>query len=132
MTTAGFLVELKTVSNQFDWTLDPDAGRHAERRSQPRLHLKASLKGSPSAVFDLLGVVCYAKTGKALEARSWPESARALGLPMPDAAHLLAAANDRTWDDHEDGTRKPVPDMISLRAQILDATGVLLRRTAGV
>lgn len=130
MTTEEFLAELETVSSHFDWTLRPDTGRHAERRAHPRLHLQASPKGEPSAIFDLLGAVCYAQMGKAFEVRSWPEAARALGLAPAHAARLLAAAHDRTWEENEDGKRQPVAEMIALRKQMLDATGVLLRHTA--
>jgi len=130
MTTEEFLAGLKTISNQFDWTLQHDTGLHSERRAHPRLHLKASLRGSPDAVFDPIAAVCYARTGKAFEARSWPDAARALGLTTPDGARLLAASHDRTWEDAEDGARKPVGHMLALRKQLLDATGVLLRRTA--
>lgn len=132
MTTEEFLAELGTVSDQFDWTLRPDTGRHAERRAQPRLHLKASPRGEPLATFDLLGAVCYAQYGKVFEERYWTEAARALGLSPADAARLLASACDRTWDDCEDGTRKPKEDLIALRAQMLDLTGVAVSQAAGV
>lgn len=130
MTTDEFLAELRAVANQFDWNLRADTRPEAESRTRPRLHLNASPRGEPSAIFDLLRAVCYARSGKSFEARSWPDAARELGLSPTDGARLLAAARDRTWEDGADGARKPVEDMLALRKQMLDATGVLNRRAA--
>jgi hypothetical protein len=127
MTTQEFLAELESVSRQFDWTLRPDRPQGQDRRSRPRLHLRALIPGSPAPILEPLGAVCYARTGKAFEGTSWPEAARELGLNPADAARLLAAAHDRTWEDQADGTRKPVDEMLALRKRMLAATGVLMR-----
>ena len=132
MTNEEFLVELEIVSNQFDWTLQPNTGMQVEPRASPRLYLQGCLKGSPSAVFDPLRAVCYARTGRSFEDRTWPAAARALGLSPAEAARLLAATQDRTWEDTEDGTRQPVAELVSIRQHMLDATGVILEKTAGV
>jgi len=131
MTTDEFLLELESVSSHFLWSLVPDTRGWTERRRSPRMHIQAALRGEPSAVFDPLAAVCYVRTGKAIEAKYWPEAARNLGLETSQGALLVAAAHDRTWEDAGDGSRRPVPGLLALRQRILESTGLLRVRPSG-
>jgi hypothetical protein len=121
MTKEEFLAELRKTHDHFDWILDPDTSFPNERRSTPRHHLRAVLKGSPEAVFDPLAALCYVRTGKVLEDKSWPDAARSLGLGSADAAMVLAATADRTWETVE-GERRPVEPLVELRQSLVEAT----------
>lgn len=121
MTKEEFLAELSKTHDQFEWILDPDTSFPNERRSKPRHRLRGVLKGSPDAVFDPLAALCYLHSGKMLDEKSWPDAARTLGMESADAAMLLAATSDRTWET-VDGTRRPVIPLVELREGLLEAT----------
>ena len=122
MTTEEFLAELEDTRHQFEWILDPATSHQLERRSDPRYHLRAILKGSPEAVFDPLAALCYVRTGKVFEAQAWPDAARTLSLDSSTAAMVLAATSDRTWES-AGGQRRPVRELVTLRQRLLKVTG---------
>jgi hypothetical protein len=121
MTKEEFLAELSKTHDHFEWILDPDTSFPNERRSRPRYHLRALLKGSPEAIFDPLAALCYLRTGKVFEDKSWPDAARTLAMDSADAAMLLAATSDRTWETVA-GDRRPVVPLVELRERLLEAT----------
>lgn len=121
MTKEEFLAELSETHDQFEWILDPDTSYPSERRSKPRHHVRGVLKGSPDAVFDPLAALCYLHSGKVLDEKSWPDAARTLGMESADAAMVLAATSDRTWET-VNGTRRPVAPLVDLRQRLLEAT----------
>lgn len=130
MSTEEFITRLRIAAPEFDWGLCPDTRRGSERRRSPRFRLVASLKGEPTARFDPIAAVCFASTGRIFDVAAWPEAARMLGLTTPDGGRLLAASQDRTWEDSGDGTRQPVADLITLRRELLQAVGLIGERSA--
>jgi len=122
MTTEEFLAELQNIRDQFEWTLGGGPGGGSG------LNLRATLRGSPEAVFDPLAAVCYMRTGKVFETRSWPEAARTLVMDPVTAARVLSATNDPAT---EQAVKKGSdPDLLALRELLLRATGAV-RTPAG-
>jgi hypothetical protein len=124
MIASEFLAELQKVREQFKWTLTADTSRHPERRSRPRLCIRATYTNPAGEVeFDPIGAVCYANTRKVHRVDDWIEAATALDLSLIDAGNLTAAANDRTWTN-DAGPRKPIPQLQQLRSQIAASVGL--------
>jgi hypothetical protein len=124
MTTSEFLLLLDNIHDQFDWTLAADTGRHAERRSQPRFHIRGTTReGDASMSLDPLRAVCYVQTGTIFDYGAWSDVADALGLELSAASELVAAANDRTWGGRG-SQRAPVDHLLSVRQKLLEAVGL--------
>jgi hypothetical protein len=125
VTTTEFMEELERVRDQFDWSLRPDTGWAPDRRSRPRLHIRATGKRGPveGRVFEPIGAVCYGLNGQIYDEKSWKEAAAALDLLPISAAELRAAANDQTWAGAE-GAREPVEHLQALRDRLIAAAGL--------
>jgi len=127
MIASEFLAELQKVRPTFEWALAPDTSRQPERRSRPRLCIRATYKhASGAVVFEPIGAVCYKHTGKVHGVDAWIESANAIELSLIDAGDLTAAANDRTWTN-DAGPRKPIPHLQHLRAQLAASVGLEIK-----
>jgi hypothetical protein len=130
MTIDEFILELEQVHLQFEWVLRPEPGPVPERRSKARLALRAqSRSSSVAAVFDPIGAVCYARTGKIFPPMDWPGAGKALGIMIADAATLFAVSTDRTWGGPT-GHRKPVPELIAMRRRMIGSVGLVTKREA--
>lgn len=122
MTTPEFLDLLENLSHRFDWTLTADTGLETDRRREARFHLRASPKSVPSATLDPLRAVAFARTGNIPD--TWAEAAMHLGMKLPDAASIAAAAGDRTWTG-EAGKRVPARELLDMRHCLLVAVGLI-------
>lgn len=122
MTTPEFLDLLAEISDQFDWTLTADTGRREDRRARARFHLRATHGSLPSVALGPLRVVAFARTGNLPD--TWTDAAMALGMKVPEAAAIAAAANDRTWTGKE-GRRVPGPELLDLRHCLMAAIGMV-------
>ena len=120
MTAAEFLRELTKVRELFEWKLVPDNDRVPERRSHPRLHIRALCKGFKKPLFDPISALYYARAKVIIPPSSWLKSAKALKLVDASAWYIMAAADDQTWRTVGD-TRKPHPQIIELRRQLAAA-----------
>lgn len=129
MTLDEFLLALGGVHDQFGWCLVPDVHPDAERRAQPRKHLRGIARSQgQETVFDPIGAVCYARTGTVYLPHDWPDAGEALKMAPRDAAVVVAASSDRTWTGPE-GQRESVPTLLDVRVRMIAAVG--LARTAG-
>jgi hypothetical protein len=128
LTTQEFMDELDRASPQFVWTLEPDTGIHAPRRTWPRLLIRGVPRNGPdsSIALEPMGALWYARTGALFEPGDWARAGDALGILPVRAAELDAAASDRTWAGAE-GRREPVEYLQVLRARLLDAVGLSVR-----
>jgi hypothetical protein len=125
MTHQEFLDELGRAADRFDWTLESRPGREWSPGGTERLVIQATLKGGQPLVFDPLRAVCYHRTGKSFEPGAWPAAARALAMSPSDAARILAASQDKTWQEVGGGTYQVVEELASMRNLMLTATGAL-------
>jgi hypothetical protein len=124
MIASEFLFELEKVHSTFRWALTPDPAREPERRSGRRLRIRGTCKhASGELVFEPIGALCYARTGKIFGVDAWIESANELKLSLIDAGDLTAAANDRTWASVAD-SREPVSYVHQLRIQLVASVGL--------
>jgi hypothetical protein len=119
-----FMEELRSIQHLYAWKFESDENWRGNRRSRPRLRIRASLDDSAdSPVLDPIGVVCFAKTGRLFNAESWIEAADAIELSLIDAADITAAANDRTWTAEGDG-RVMNRYLVSLRKRLTTSVGL--------
>jgi len=120
MIIAEFIAELRSVQDLFEWKLLPNPEWREERRSRPRLRIRAVLGSSGNELqFDPIDAVCFAKTGRIYDAESWMEAANDIGLNLIAAADITATTNERTWKAGEDG-RILDPYLVSLRTSLLN------------
>lgn len=128
MTLEEFFDKLKTVRDDFEWNVEPDAGWYSDGRFARRGWVRARPKTGPAAgaLLEPIGAVCYAITGKAFGEKSWTSAARALNLQPTRAADIKAAADARTWDG-ESGERRPVARLQILRELLLDSVQLTVR-----
>lgn len=117
-----FLRQIVAVRDRFDWVLTADTGSFAERRVIPRFHLEAIPKSRPDYRLDPVRALAYAQTGQVAD--SWGEAAQLLGMALPDANAIAAAAGDRTWSGAA-GERVPSPQRHQLRELLLEAVGLM-------
>ena len=117
------LTILGQIREQFDWVLEPERGRYADRRSQARWLIRASIKKGLDKGFVLgpIGAVCYGLTSELVEDEY--QAAKTIGLSMAVASDLIAAANDATWRGSA-GERQPDAGLTSLRADLMETVGV--------
>src|SRR6476469_6044749 len=116
--------ELRSIQHLYAWKFESDENWRGNRRSRPRLRIRASLDDSAdSPVLDPIGVVCFAKTGRLFNAESWIEAADAIELSLIDAADITASANDRTWTAEGDG-RVMNRYLVSLRKRWMNSVGL--------
>ena len=100
MVASEFLSQLEAVREMFEWRLVQGARPGIERRSRPRLHIRAVCKfGPPEFLFDPIAAVCYIRTGKLCAEDAWLDAANAIEFSLIDAGDFVAAANDRVWVD---------------------------------
>ena len=118
MTLDQFLQELGAHRNQFHWSLEPDTRKALDNRAKPRLHIRASCAHKESPKFDVIGAVCYVRTGNAYPPQRWAEAALMMGMAIDLAEDLINAANDQTWADQH-GKREPDQRLQSLRARLM-------------
>jgi hypothetical protein len=124
MVASEFLVELEKIRGQFDWTLVEEGASTPERRSKPRLSIRATSKTGPTDVlFDPIGALCYIRTGRIYPLPSWIAAANAIGLSLIDAADLVAAADCRVWRQVH-GHSQPDPYLPTLRQRMASALDV--------
>jgi hypothetical protein len=129
MTVEEFFAELERVHERFEWNLRPEP-HTPERRWKPRLVLRAHIGGRPRGViFDPLGAVCYALTGKPYKPQEWPSASEALGMRLSDSAVLVNASNDNTHMG-PDGAREPIPELIEFRLRMFEAVCIIHREPA--
>jgi hypothetical protein len=116
-----FLEALKSVQARFHWVLESDRSWQAERRSQARQRVRAYPKDGPGkrVGLDPVGALCYALTDQLYAPGFWRDAAQAVGLPLILASHVIAAADDRTWNDF-DGQRRPDKYLLFLRDELID------------
>lgn len=132
MITKEFIKQLEKARDLFEWTFLPGNGPMAERRTSPRLRVRAKLKNDADMVqFDPIGAVCFAQTGMTFSEDYWVEAAISIGLSVPDARDLTAAGNDMTWRTVDD-KREPDPYKQALRKMLVDATGLETSSAASV
>ncbi len=124
MIATEFLAELRSIKHLFEWRLQADENWPGNRRSRARLHIRAALIESPqSALFDAIGAVCFARTGRLFDLESWIDAANAIELSLIDAADITAASNGRTWKAA--GDRRVVdPHLASLRESLMNTVGL--------
>lgn len=122
MTTPEFLDLLAEIRDQFDWTLSADTGHRDERRTRSRFHLRATHGSLASVTLGPLRAVAFTRTGNLPD--TWTEAAVVLGIKIPEAAAIAAAANDRTWVG-KDGQRVPGTELLDLRQCLLAAVGMI-------
>lgn len=122
MIASEFIEELKSIQHMYAWKFQSDGNWPGNRRSRPRLRIRASVNES-AVVMDPIGVVCFARTGRLFDAESWIQAADAIELSLIDAADITAAANDRTWKAEGDG-RAMDPYLISLRKRLISSVGL--------
>jgi len=129
LTTLEFLRILECNRDHFDWTLQPDDSPHTERRAKPRFHIQARLRDAPRSRFGPLQAVCYLRTGAIVGNDGWIQAAGAIEMDLPEAATLVAAADDRTWAGPK-GKRVPVEHLVAMRRRLLEAVGLIGRQTS--
>lgn len=122
MTQQEFLDQLEKIAERFEWTLEPEPGRPMNPNGRERLAIQGRAKDAPSTPFDPLRAVCYAETGKSFDDRSWLPATRALAMQPSEAAELLAAAQDKVWQDVGGGTCQIVGKLVSIRNAMLGVT----------
>jgi hypothetical protein len=122
MTAQSFLEELSKIRCEFAWRLEPDTATGSERREWTRFQIRAvsDRAGTEEVVFDPIGAVCFARTGKVCDAARWAEAAEAIDLGADEARRLADAANDRTWEESE-GRRRPNTRLQALRVDLIRA-----------
>jgi hypothetical protein len=124
MTIDEFFAQLLNVCEHFEWRLVPDVSTIPEQRSRVRLRLRAAPGRNPSRpLMDPIGALCYSRTGRVHEPAAWSEAGEDLTLLPSDAAKIHAASNDRTWTGPK-GSRKPLPEMVTLRVRLLESVGL--------
>ena len=124
MIATEFLAELRSIKHLFAWRLQADENWPGNRRSRTRLRLRAALIESPEgALFDPIGAVCFARTGRPFDLESWIDAADAIELSLIDAADITAAANGRTWKAEGDG-RVADSYLVSLRESLTNTVGL--------
>ena len=125
MIATEFLAELRSIKHLFAWTVQTDENWPGNRRSRARLRIRAALIGSPpqSPLFDVIGAVCFARTGCLFDLEYWIDAANAIELSLIDAADITAAANGRTWK--ADGDRRVLdPYLVSVRESLVNTVGL--------
>jgi hypothetical protein len=123
LTTREFLSALEGIRNQFEWRLAADTGPHHERRRTPRYRILAVPPSDSALALGPLEALCYSRTGAAIDGEHWIQAARALEMDASEAATVVAAANDRTWNGRE-GSRAPVEHLVAIRRRLLSAVGL--------
>src|SRR5262245_6718359 len=119
-----FVKQLARIRTLFDWKMTPETKRAAERRTKPRLHIRATSKDVVGGViFEPIGALCYVLTGQAFGAESWAEAARAIGLADEAAWLIMAACNDLTWSQ-SGAERRPHHQILTIRNEIAVAVGL--------
>src|SRR5262245_17455456 len=119
-----FINELSKVHSLFDWKAVPDNEWTPDRRTKPRLHIRATSKDLVGGVvFEPIGALCYIQTGQAFGAEYWADAARAINLSDEDAWMIMAAVNDLTWrfvGEH----RAPHHKIRTIRGELIAALGL--------
>jgi hypothetical protein len=124
MNRQDFVRELKAVQHLFEWKLVPDNAWSADRRGEYRFHIRATIRNTTTTtVFDLIGAVCYARTGFLFDERRWFDAAAALRLDEVDAWDIMAAGNDLTWRRFAE-SRIPVSRIQDLRNELASLVGL--------
>lgn len=121
MTCQSFIERLREIRGRFDWRLEPDhTSPGAEHRQWTRYRVRAVRdEGDLSElILDPVTAVCYETEGTLCD--SWTDAARVLGLDASDARDLIAAADDRTWEEAT-GRRRPDTRLQALRVEIIRA-----------
>jgi hypothetical protein len=122
MTPAELIAELTKIRSDFQWFLASDSYHAPERRSRPRLHIRAIHK-DVVGFLEPMGAVCYARTGRAYSVHAWPQAAEALKISESDAWTIMAACDDLTW--RQAGVfRSPHHTIQSIRKGIISALGL--------
>jgi hypothetical protein len=131
MNRKDFIRELSKVRNLFEWKLIPDNNWRPERRSECRLHSRAtSVDAGCNVVFEPIGALCYTKMGVVYTVHEWFDAAASLGLTDVDAWDVMAAGNDLTWRQFANG-RSPLPEIKKLRDELAAAVGLEIAVKAG-